>query len=165
MISMMMRMTEEATRDGQIVAVPGTEKVANILSRFRTENGWNDPIMTAHWGKFFDPSTSEVKTSVDATEKALSAKLISHSTAVEYSSHDFKVDSVSKELVEIERDEIKSTERETSELQRMGIVIDDGGKQSKGDSKKLQKSSDSGRPENGKNHASGVDQRSPGAQD
>lgn len=165
LISMMMRMTQEATRDGQIVSIPGTEKVSNILKRFHSELGWNDPIMTAHWGKFFDPSTSEIKTSVEATLKAKDGKLISHETAVEFNSHDFKVDSVEKEMSEIEQDETKSNERETAELQRMGLVMNDGGKQLPSDSEKLQSRSDSRGPEDGKDDARGIGKRSPGDSD
>jgi hypothetical protein len=151
-LSMMMRMTHEATRSGQMVAIPGTDKVAGILARFSTASGWQDPIMTAHWGKFFDPSSQEISTSVDATVKAKDGGLISHETAVEFNSHDFGVDSVETEMLEIEADEAKAVERETAELKRLGL--DDGGKQPQSDPKTPQESGDNGRTKDGKDDVS-----------
>lgn len=147
LLSMMMRMTYEATKANQVVAIPGTEKVSDILARFATGDGWQDPIMTAHWGKFFDPSSQEISTSVDAVVKAKEGKLISHETAVEFNSHDFGVDSVETEMEEIEADETKAIERETAELKRLGL--DDGGKQPQGDPKASQAGGNPGGPANG----------------
>jgi hypothetical protein len=122
LLSMMMRMTYEANRKGELIMVPGTDKVADILNRFVNRDGqWTTPQMAAHWGRFFEPSSQEISTNVDAANKAHEGKLISHETAVEFTSHDFSVDSVETELEEIEAESEQALARETTELQRLQI--------------------------------------------
>lgn len=153
LLSMMMRMTVESGANGDLVMVPGTENVRGILTRFRTADGWTTPQMAAHWGKFFDPSSTEVKTTVEAVVGARDGKLISQETAVEQTSHDFGIDSVEAEMEEIEKAEDEARAKEALELQRMGVTS--GQEKLSGPPEAPQKSGDSRRPSNGKIDASG----------
>jgi hypothetical protein len=149
-LSMMLRMTVELTKQDKTIRVPNTEKVAAILDRFLVESEWIEPRMVAHWGKFFDPSSTEIKTNVEAAATAKEKQLISPETAVEFTSHDFGVDDVEAELEEIEDAADEAESRSLATLTRV-----EGGNRSgiPGATPTVQADSDSGRPGNGQDDA------------
>ena len=118
-LDMMLRMAVEVSASNQVVLVPGTESVTKIASRFAADGQWTPVRMTAKWGRFFDPSSSEIKTSTEAAAKAKDKSLISHETAVEFVAHDYSIDSVEEELREIAKDQTTAVSNELSVLKRM----------------------------------------------
>ncbi|HEY3494731.1 MAG TPA: hypothetical protein VGK73_08605 [Polyangiaceae bacterium] len=128
LLSLMLRMTAELP-DKEIL-VPGTKEAAEMLQRFRVRMpgvaegaplGWITPRMTPHWGRFFDPSSTEIKTNVEAAITARDGKVIANETAAEFVSHDFDVDNVQEELEEIEADAAETESRQATLLRKMGL--------------------------------------------
>lgn len=150
LLSMMMRMTVETSATGGLVAIPGTDKAVKTLERFKTKEGWTTPLLSARWGKFFDPSSTEIKTTVETAVAARDGRIISSETAVEFGAADLGVDSPEREIEEIEEDKTKAMEDEAAQLERLGMS--DGGTGLSGGAEKVPKGSDSGRAEDGKNN-------------
>ncbi len=120
LLSMCMRMTAEVTRSGKAVAVVGTDQIAGLLQSFLTPEGWKTPRMTPKWGRFFEPSSQEVQTNVEASIKAKDGGLIQPKTAVQQVAHDFGVDDIQAEIKAIEEKqaEEKQAEDELLEIAR-----------------------------------------------
>ncbi len=111
-LSMLARMTVELDNEKQRILVPGTNEALPLLSQFQGPGGWITPQMEPHWGKFFDPSSTEIKESVDATVAATTGHLISTKTGIEHVAGDYGVNSVETEIEEIEGDRTEAMERE-----------------------------------------------------
>lgn len=103
-ISMLMRMTAELGASSQTILIPNTATVAPILARFKGDEGWTTPRMKPSWGRFFEPSSDELKVSVDAAVAARDGRVIANRTAVEHTAHEFGVEDVEVEIEEIEED-------------------------------------------------------------
>lgn len=147
-LDIMLRMSVEVTAANMSVAVPDTVRVATIAVKLKSETGWKPLRMTAKWGRFFEPSSSEIKTSTDAAATAKKESLVSHETAVEFVSHDYSIDSVETELLEIQADQAGALNREITTLQRMS----DGSIGAAFATQAVQASSDSGRTSNGEDN-------------
>lgn len=117
-LSMMMRMTVELSGKGERVMVPGTDSALPILQKFVVDGRWVTPRMTPHWGKFFEPSASELKEGVDAAVAGKDGRVISEKTAIEYAAQDFGVDSVETEIEEIEADAEAAQAQAEEQLKR-----------------------------------------------
>jgi hypothetical protein len=117
-ISMMMRMVVEQSRSGAVFMIPGTASVVPVLEKFEVEGQWVTPRMTPHWGKFFEPSATELKSGVDAAVAGRDGRVISERTAVEYASQDFGVDSVETEIEEIEEEAAEAQQLEQDRLEQ-----------------------------------------------
>lgn len=116
-LSMLMRMTAELAGSGQTLTIPNTAKAAPILARFQGPDGWITPRMKPSWGRFFEPSSSELKTSVDAAVAARDGRVIANRTAVEHAAHEFGVDDVEVEIEEIEEDAATAQQQAQEQLE------------------------------------------------
>lgn len=127
-LSMMMRMTVELSKSGQRVMIPGTETALPVLQKFVVNGEWVTPRMTPHWGKFFEPSASELKEGVDAAVAGKDGRVISETTAIEYCAQDFGIDSVETEIEEIEGDKAEAEQKALDEATALhGLVNDSEG--------------------------------------
>lgn len=124
-LSMMMRMTVELSASGSVFMLPGTASALPVLQKFVVDGQWVTPRMTPHWGKFFEPSASELKQGVDAAVAGRDGRVISSETAVEYAAHDFGVDSVEAEIEEIEADQAEAEEKQAADLERERQALHD----------------------------------------
>jgi hypothetical protein len=159
LLSLMLRMTAELS--DKAILVPGTTEATKLLQRFRVtvpgesesnKRGWIAPRMTPHWGRFFDPSSQEIKTNVEAAVSARDGKVIANETAAEFVSHDFDVDNVQEELDEIAADQVEAESKQLGMLRKMGI--DDGNRSGlPSDPEKVPPGGDSGRSEDGQDDA------------
>jgi len=90
---------------GSSIRLDNSEQVAAIARGFYSvENGkirWQLPAMKPIWGRYFEPSTSEIKETVGAARDAEDGKLICKKTAVSHIAADFSIDDVEEELDEI----------------------------------------------------------------
>jgi hypothetical protein len=119
---MMMRCVVELSAKDQFISVPGTDKVLPILSKYQTADGWICPDMRPRWGKFFSPSSAEVKESIDGSAVAKREGLASHKTAISHIAHDIGIDDVELEIEAIKADSASDIEHERGELVRLGLV-------------------------------------------
>jgi hypothetical protein len=118
LLLMLMRMTVELAESNQAILVPGTVDAVKILEKFKSDDGkWLGPQMRPHWGKFFEPSNSELKEGVDAAVAGKTGNVISSRTAVEFAAHDFGVDNVEVEMDEIEADKVTAVAKQQEQLE------------------------------------------------
>jgi len=105
LLSMCMRMTAELTKAGKAISVPGTDQIAPLLQSFITPEGWKPPRMTPKWGRFFEPSSTEIKTGVESAVAAKDGGLIQEKTAIQQVAPDFGVDDIQAEIEAIEKEQ------------------------------------------------------------
>jgi hypothetical protein len=122
-IGMAMRMLAEL--DGkQTILLPGSDKVAALLKPFLSvdvgggEVRWCPPKMEPLWGNFFDPSSTEIKQSVEAATQAKNEGLIKTETAVSYIADDFGVVDIAAEIEMVEQESQERAEQALDQMTR-----------------------------------------------
>jgi hypothetical protein len=129
MASMALRIVTELGGEG--ILVPGSKSVAAILKAKSyvtfadPANGgqavqmWVSPKMTPVWGRFFDPSTTEVKTAVETAVAARTGGVATLETVTMYVADDLGVEDPQRELQELE-DEAEEAAEAAAELLESG---------------------------------------------
>jgi len=126
-LSMLMRMVVDLAGSNQTINVTGTEEIVKLLSGFYGKEGkWRCPRLEPKWGQFFEPSSTEVKSTVDAAKVAKESGFICAKTGIQRVAPDFGVDDIQAEREAIEQEheeaEEKAAERarnETAALHEM----------------------------------------------
>jgi len=123
-LSMMMRMVADLA-PGQTVNVAGTDKVTPLLTSFYQDGQWRCPRLEPKWGRFFESSTQEVLTLVDASTKATDANLVQRKTAVQAVAPEFGVEDIQAELSAIEEEREEAEQKELdAESRKMAATHD-----------------------------------------
>lgn len=102
MLDMLMRMVAVVASRGEVVMIPRTTEAAAVLARFGSGNSWKTPRITPQWGRFFEPSETEIMTTVGSAVAAKDGGLVCLHSAVGRIAQDFDIESVDEEIEQIE---------------------------------------------------------------
>lgn len=106
LVSMCCRIAVDVYSQNQSIAIPGTAAAVKVLARCYSERDgakvWNLFRIEPKWGDFFTPSSTEIKTDVDAAAVAVEKRLVSPKTGTTYISHSFNIESIEEERREID---------------------------------------------------------------
>jgi hypothetical protein len=131
-VQMFLRIIAEL--DGKGLLLRNANGIAALLKgrTMVTEAGpmWLPPPMSPVWGPYFSASDDEVGKAVDATEKAITAKLIPRRAGVTYLANHFGIEDVDEALEEID-EEAQAADAAHSEgfhaaMTRLAAKTDDG---------------------------------------
>lgn len=100
LLSMTCRALVDMDKAGmKLPRIRGTDKALPVLQGCYGSGGqWELFEIDPSWGDFFTPSSTEIKTDVDAAKGAVEARLISPRTGTEFVAHQFDVDDLESEL-------------------------------------------------------------------